>query len=237
MIQHFAKALRATTLRHLIKKTWMLIKRFISKHITRHSPIDMWRKRATQYGPRAALNIGHPEEKFNAVTKMQKEKIFPFLKQVLTGHEKLILDFGCGPGRFTPDLAQIIKGNAIGVDPIQDFLKMAPKHKDVEYRLMKKNAIPAIDGSIDVIWICLVLGGIIDKHALEDVISETDRILKNGGIITLIENTTDTTDREHWKYRPIEFYQSLFSFSKLDHVSDYYDLGERISILVGRKDV
>ena len=211
------------------------IKRFVSKYIVSRSAIGMWKKRAKQYGPRAVLNVGHPDEKIGAVTEMQKEKIFPFLKQVLTGREKTILDIGCGPGRFTVDLAELIQGKAIGVDPIQDFLDMAPKHEDVEYRLMRESIIPVGDESIDVVWICLVLGGLVKKRVLHNVVSEVDRILKHRGLIMLIENTTHTKDGEHWKFRSVEFYQSLFGFAELKHFSDYYDLDERISIMVGRK--
>ena len=205
--------------------------------VTSRSTIGMWKRRAKQYGPRAALNIGHSDEEIEAVTEMQREKIFPSLKQALTGHEKAILDLGCGPGRFTPDLAELIQGNAIGVDPIQRFLDMAPKDNNVQYKLMKESNIPVNDDSIDVVWICLVLGGIIEKHVLRDLVSEVERILKDGGLIALIENTTDINDVKYWKFRSVEFYQSLFGFAELKHLSDYYDLDDRISIMVGRKHV
>ena len=216
----------------LKKIIWLVAKFTIGR-----SAIGMWKMRAKQHGPRAVLNIGHSDEEIGAVTEMQKDKIFPLLKQALTGREKTILDFGCGPGRFTPDLAELIQGKAIGVDPIRDFLEMAPQHESVEYRLMKEAPIPVADKSIDIIWICLVLGGIIEKQALRDIVSEVDRILKDEGLIALIENTTNANDGKYWKFRPVEFYQSLFDFAELQHSSDYYDLGERISIMIGRKHV
>ena len=211
--------------------------KIIKDLVTSRSTIGMWKRRAKKYGPRAALNIGHSNEEIGAVTEMQREKIFPSLKHALTGCEETILDLGCGPGRFTPDLAELIQGNAIGVDPIQRFLDMAPKQKNVQYKLMEESSIPVIDNSIDVVWICLVLGGIIEKHVLQEIVSEVDRILKDGGLIALIENTTDINDGKYWKFRSVEFYQSLFGFAELKHQSDYYDLGERISIMVGRKHV
>lgn len=215
--------------------TLQKIKVFVSKHIISRSSIGMWKKRAKQYGTRAVLNIGHSDEEIEAVTRMQKDKIFPFLKRELTGREKTILDFGCGPGRFTPDLAELIQGKAIGVDPIQDFLEMAPRGGNVEYRLMKEIIIPLADESIDVVWVCLVLGGIIKERVLRNIVSEVDRVLKPGGLIVLIENTTDAKDGEYWKFRSVEFYQYLFGFAELKHFSDYYDLGERISVMAGRK--
>jgi len=210
------------------------IKTFVARYVISRSAICMWKKRAKQYGPRAALNIGHSDAEIEAVTRMQKEKIFPLLKNELKGNENTILDLGCGPGRFTPDLAELIQGKAIGVDPIQDFLDMAPKHEDVEYRPMKESTIPADDESVDIVWICLVLGGIIKTRVLRSIVSEVDRTLKPEGLLLLTENTADAKDGAYWKFRSVEFYQSLFGFAELKHFSDYYDLDERIPIMVGR---
>jgi ubiquinone/menaquinone biosynthesis C-methylase UbiE len=195
----------------------------------------MWEKRVKQYGMRAALNIGHTDEQIEAVTAMQKDTIFPFLKAALIGGEKTILDLGCGPGRFTPDLAEIVGGKAIGVDPIEQFIAMAPKCESVEYRLMKEGIIPVPDRQIDVAWICLVLGGIIKRPILVKTVLEVDRVLKEKGLVLLVENTSVAKDGVYWKFRPIQFYQNLFKFAHLRHLSDYYDLDERISIMAGRK--
>ena len=213
-----------------------MIKRFISKYIIRRSPIGIWKKRAKQYGARAVLNIGHSIKQIDAVTEMQKEEIFPFLKQLLTGHEKTVLDFGCGPGRFTGDLAQIIQGRAVGVDPIQHLLDLAKvkNHTNVEYRLMDEGVIPMENCSFDIIWVCLVLGGIIEENTLRRTVLEMKRVLKKRGLIVLIENTTEKESADYWRFRSVEEYQLIFDFVTLRHLSDYYDLGERVSIMAGR---
>jgi len=213
------------------------IKTFASWLFQDRTAIGMWERRAKQYGTRAVLNIGHTEQEIDAVTAMQKQKIFPFLKHELRQHDKKILDLGCGPGRFTPDLAELIQGNAIGVDPIRRFLDIAPKAGNVEYRLMKGVEIPVPDKTVDIVWISLVLGGIIETHELRLLVSEVNRVLRSGGLIVLIENTAEIKDGEYWKFRSLEYYQSLFQYAELKHCSDYFDLGERISILVGRKYV
>jgi SAM-dependent methyltransferase len=143
------------------------------------SSFRYWEGRAKQYERRAVLNIGHPEEEYEAVTAIQKQEIYPSFKQLLSGSERLVLDFGCGPGRFAADLASMIKGKAIGIDPIRKFLEIAPKNADVEYRLMKDTRIPVASSSVDVVWVCLVLGGLRGK-TLKMAVDEIERVLKGG---------------------------------------------------------
>ena len=81
------------------------------------------------------------------------------------------------------------------------------------------------------------LGGVIDNHKLRDIVSEIGRVLKTGGIVVLVENTNDSEDCQLWHYRPVEFYQSLFEYVNLEHCADYHDLGERISIMLGKTNV
>jgi ubiquinone/menaquinone biosynthesis C-methylase UbiE len=194
-----------------------------------------WQKRAKQHGQRSVFNLQHPEEELETVTQMQKDILFPILRQQLPGNEHLVLDFGCGPGRFTHDLAEIIQGKAIGVDPIKTLLDLAPQYPDVEYKVMKEADIPIETNSIDIVWICIVLGGITNENLLQKSIAEIDRVLKKTGLVFLVENTSDQPDQPHWQYRSVEMYQRLFKFVDLNHITDYNDLDERFSIMAGRK--
>jgi SAM-dependent methyltransferase len=182
------------------------------------------------------LNIGHKEEEIEAVTRMQKETLFPLLRERLKPEDKRLLDFGCGPGRFTGDLAALIGGSVVGIDPIQRLLDLAPKAEHVEYRKLTGAGISAKNESFDVVWICLVLGGIVDERELRHSVNEIGRVLKPGGLLFLVENTTDAPDSAYWKFRSIDEYRNLFQFAAVSPVSEYFDLGERISILAGRKD-
>jgi ubiquinone/menaquinone biosynthesis C-methylase UbiE len=220
----------------MIKKILRNVYHFVFHKGKNVTGVKYWQKRAEQYGKRSVYNMGHPEDELETVTKMQKEILFPILAKELKGNEEMILDFGCGPGRFTHDLAEQIKGKAIGVDPIADLLGLAPSYPLVEYRVMKEGIIPAPDGSMDVVWICVVLGGITDEGVLRRTISEIQRVLKNNGLIFLVENTTEQPNRPHWHYRTVETYRRLFAFAGLRYVSDYFDLDERLSILAGRKN-
>lgn len=205
----------------------------LKKKTTLHG-IQYWEDRAQKYGRRSVLNISHSEEEFDSVTQKQKDILFPLLKKQLRGDEKVLLDFGCGPGRFTCDLASMINGKAIGVDPIKSLIKMAPRCNNVEYIVMNESVLPVPNQSMDAVWICLVLGG-LKGETLRKSIDEIYRVLKNDGLLFLVENTSDIKNQEHWLYRKIEDYMEMFPFISLSHISDYIDLDDRVSVMVGRK--
>jgi SAM-dependent methyltransferase len=204
---------------------------------SRHSTgIPYWEKRARQYGARSVLNINHTEEEATAVTEMQITEIFPHLRQQLNGSERLILDYGCGPGRFTRELANLICGEAIGIDPIKTLIDLAPQAANVRYEVTRTGRIPLADSCVDVVWICLVIGA-IEPEALTTTCQEIRRVLKPAGLLFLVEGTNEGEDASsHYKFRPISHYVEMFApFVHLEHLHDYYDLGERISVLAGRK--
>ena len=205
--------------------------------INRLSGIEYWEERARRFGKRSVLNLGHSIDEVETVTNYQKEQIYPHFKRCLKGNERMALDFGCGPGRFTADLASIISGHAIGIDPIRRLIDLAPTNEDVEYRIMKNNIVPMDNESVDIVWVCLVMGGIINQGELKNAAKEINRVLKDGGLLFLVENTSEKSSGEYWIFRPIVTYEALFGNIQLEHLSDYFDMGERISIMAGRKNV
>ena len=69
-----------------------------------------------------------------------------------------------------------------------------------------------------------------------DTINEIARILKKDGSLFLVANTSDEKqDLEYIKFRSVQKYQKYFNFLNLRHISDYFDLGDRISIMTGKK--
>jgi ubiquinone/menaquinone biosynthesis C-methylase UbiE len=93
--------------------------------------------------------------------------------------------------------------------------------------------IPLPDASVDVIWVCLVLGGVtLDK--LPIVCSELIRVLRSSGLLFLVENISEKESGAHWHFRSMQQYQSLFPTIALRHLHNYPDVGEKISIMAGR---
>lgn len=195
---------------------------------------EYWRDRVRRFGRRSVLHLSHGDDEYDEVTRRQKEEIFPHLRKALNGNEKTALDFGCGPGRFTTGLAEIIGGRAIGVDIVPEIISIAPKEENVIYELMKEGSLPLPDDSVDVVWCCLVLGG-IKGAVLEKSLKEINRVLKDNGLLFLVENTSEKKNGDNWEFRSADDYKEMLPFAPLSHLHDYEDLGERISIFAGRK--
>jgi ubiquinone/menaquinone biosynthesis C-methylase UbiE len=192
-----------------------------------------WERRARRHGRRSVLNIAHEDAEYEQITSWQKSILFPLLQAQLNGSERVVLDFGCGPGRFTPGLARLVGGRAIGVDPIGALLELAPADPRVEYRLLRHGRIRVTDHSVDLLWICLVLG-VIRGRKLHDTLQELRRVVAPGGLVFLVENTTAKPSRKQIEYRSVAEYTKLVDFAQLQHLHDYEDLGETISVLAGR---
>jgi len=206
----------------------------LQRTLDRRTLIQQWEDRARRHGARAVLNIGHSEDEAPQVTEFQRRELYPHFRAALRGDERVVLDFGCGPGRFTSDLHEMIRGRAIGVDPIQSLLDLAPRHPAVDYQLMSEGRLSIASDAVDAVWICLVLGG-IHGRTLKATVSEIQRVLRPGGLLFLVENTTEARGNSFWAFRSVAEYQRLLSPIPLVHVHDYQDLGERISVMTGRK--
>jgi hypothetical protein len=58
--------------------------------------------------------------------------------------------------------------------------------------------------------------------------------MKSTALLFLVENTTTGAGDAFWACRSVDTYRSLLAPISLTHVGDYHDLGERISVMVGR---
>jgi ubiquinone/menaquinone biosynthesis C-methylase UbiE len=181
-------------------------------HSKKHKNLtDYWRDRAKRHGKHSVLNIAHREDEFESVTDYQKKFLFPHLKSKLTGTESTALDFGCGPGRFTVDLAELIGGTVVGVDITPELIEIAQKSSLVSYRCIGTQTLPFPDASFDLVWSCLVLGGIPDNQIIK-TIHEINRVLKPGGLFFYVENTANTVSSDYWFFRDEETYIKMAAF-------------------------
>lgn len=96
---------------------------------------------------------------------------------------KRVLDVGCGGGLLAEEFAKL-GSKVTGIDPSAASLETARTHAqqaglNIEYRVGVGEQIPFGDGSFDIVYCCDVLEHVSN---LEQVIAETARVLKPGGI-------------------------------------------------------
>jgi ubiquinone/menaquinone biosynthesis C-methylase UbiE len=105
----------------------------------------------------------------------------------------LILDVGCGTGRFTYPLAERFGARVIGVDPSESMLEVARGKGgpgNVEFRRAPAERLPLEDAVADMIFMSMVLHHLPDQAASA---RECRRVLRRGGRLCVRNCTRDTT--------------------------------------------
>lgn len=198
-----------------------------------------WRGRAQALGARAVLSTDH-DGNVDEVTAGHRALLLPELAALLplapSGPDRTVLDLGCGSGRLTADLAALA-GRAIGVDPVDELLALAPAAPGVEYRRLERagGPLPLADGEADVAFTCLVLGGIGGPEALAALGEELERVLAPCGLVVLAESVSDRAPVGHWTFRSVADYSAALPWAGLQEITRFDDAGDAVSVLAGRK--
>jgi len=111
---------------------------------------------------------------------------------------KIILDAGCGTGKYLPVLEKNAK-QYIGID-LSDMQLEKARNKSIKDNSIfinsNINSIPLENNSIDLIVSSWVLGTITDLSEREQCLNELKRVLKIDGIIILVENDENSEFEE-----------------------------------------
>lgn len=196
------------------------------------SSID-WDSRADKLGAYSIIDSRHTIDEYDYVTRRQKEIIYPYFLSSLNGYEQSVLDFGCGAGRFTSDLAEMINGKSVGLDITQKLINICPPHEQVKYICDKK----FFDNNkliFDVVWVCLVLGGLTENEIVI-LAKNIEAVLADNGLLFIVESTGDTYLEDVWRIRTRQQLSSMFPLMQLKHIGTYFDVNQEISVLAGRK--
>lgn len=113
----------------------------------------------------------------------------------------LIVDVGCGTGRFTYALATGFQARVIGIDPSVRMLDVARKKQGserVEFHRASADKLPLEDASADMIFMSMVLHHLSDQRAAA---RECRRVLRRGGRVC-IRNCTRDTIYPHARFFP-----------------------------------
>lgn len=202
---------------------------------------DVWSLRANAFGERCVVDLAISEAEQTDMLGFQNRVIMPVLLRNLRGDEQTVLDFGCGPGRFTNTLAYLIPTAkaVVGFDPCLELIKIAndkPKASTIQYvgddpRELFKHFVRYFD----VIWISLVLGG-LPESILRPLARELFVMLAPGGKLILSEHISDFDQgSDFWRFYPERYYLDLFSPLSLRREESYTTRGNVVGVFTGHK--
>lgn len=113
----------------------------------------------------------------------------------------LVVDVGCGTGRFSEVLAAHFEARVVAIDPSQRMLDQArPKLTSGRVALLRGSAaaLPLLDGSADLVFMSMVY-----HHLAEPILAtkESHRVLHKFGHVC-VRNTTRESDFPHRHFFP-----------------------------------
>jgi ubiquinone/menaquinone biosynthesis C-methylase UbiE len=137
-------------------------------------------------------------ERYDSARAMPKEDQARYLRPLsglLPSRVRMVVDLGCGTGRFSVALAEEFGAPVLGVDPARTMLAKAREgisHPRVTFTEGTATAIPLEDGAADLIFVCMAYHHFDDPHG---AMREMRRVLGPGGIVAIRNSTVDALDR------------------------------------------
>lgn len=205
----------------------------IKRRVLRQRSFD-WNANAAEHGAYSVIDGRHPPSDYDYVTKRTKEIIYPLVQEQLDGTEQTLLDFGCGPGRFTGDLAEMIDGRAIGVDVTKKLIEIAAPHPRVHFLYSESIFDEDLITSFDVVFIFCVLGG-INNNELTEIANNLLEVLNDDGLLFIIESTAPAAVKDTWRIFTSDQIIRLFPGVDLRPIGVFHDANQERTVFCGRK--
>jgi ubiquinone/menaquinone biosynthesis C-methylase UbiE len=111
---------------------------------------------------------------------------------------KIIVDLGCGTGRFGKPLSDYFSAQVIGIDPSTKMIGTARESISsaaVEFVQGAAEEIPLADGHADLLFLSMVLHHIQNK---EKAVREFARVLKPNGFLCIRTSTKEALNSYIW---------------------------------------
>ena len=129
-----------------------------------------------------------------AMSRESQRRSLDPLHPLLPTPVRLVVDLGCGTGRFSVALAEQFGAPVLGVDPAKTMLGKAREnvsHSRVTFTQGTSSAIPLPDGAADLVFVSMAYHHFDDKQAAS---REMRRVLPPGGIVAIRNSTVDALD-------------------------------------------
>lgn len=140
-----------------------------------------------------------------------------------------VLEIGCSTGYRLSSILSVLPGTMVtGLDPSGDAIKFGKeKYPDVNFIKGTADDMSMIpSASFDLVIVGFVLY-VVDREMLFKVIAETDRVMKDGGILMIIDFFSEKPSRNPYHhindfqaYAYKQNYEDIFIASKLYHLLD-----------------
>lgn len=196
-------------------------------------PENSRNRQAEKIGLRDLLNAKTFIDPSRNVTDRQWDAACACIQKKLRGDESRGLDYFCGSGSFTADLAQLIGGEVLGIDSSLPLIHEATPGPGVRFAHAPDGRVPSGRGTMDVVLVNHALSGLRGRR-IERAVAEIVRVLKPDGLLILIDNTADLPDTEHHVYREPAAYLEMFPQVALRPMNKATAHRPRLSVMIGR---
>ena len=201
---------------------------------------ETWSKRAER-GRQAVGHVHWTEDELDESTQRWWARALPVIQKYRLSSDSVVLDFGCGVGRFLPRLADAFDAQIVyGLDAAGGMLAMAHKFVNGDSRIQLVQVrdvgnIPLSDGVIQVLWTCTVLQH-LPESLFPAAVKELRRILADNALVIMFENThlicRRVSGSGHIVFREDREYLSVFP--GIHVVGHYEEVGEQHTLFTGR---
>lgn len=139
-----------------------------------------------------------------------------------------VLEIGCGQGGNLDALSRLRDIKGYGLDPsVRAVSSGAAAFPHLELCVGTADALPYADESLDLVWFgfCLYL---IDRNLLQRVVAEADRVLRDGGLLAVIDFDPVAPCKRDYHHKA-GLYSYKMDYARLFLANPAYSLVEKYS--------